>query len=220
MTGPRILLITLGALYAAFVLWYGGHGSPMTKAESDALFAKIEERAKNEPKRDGGKLLDELRTVAAADDGNEFFMVNLIRYRPKAVYPPGFNFDEDALAADRRYNEAIVPYLLKHGGVPVFLAEPEGRFIDEPNDPEWHRVAIVRYRSRRDFLEMVADIAGQNVGVHKWASIEKTQVFPTRTRFSFVSVRMFVGVQLALLGLLVHAILKRAVPGYRPKAAA
>jgi hypothetical protein len=223
ITGPRILLAALAALYLAFLAWYGGRGAPMTPEETDRIFATIAERAKHEPKNESipdGKLREELRRLAASDDGNEFFMLNLIRYRPKAVYPAGFSYDDDARAADRRYSKAIIPYLLRHGGLPAYIGEPEGRFLDEAGDPEWHRVVLVRYRSRRDMLEMVADLAGQNVAVHKWASIEKTQVFPTRAEFSFISVRMFVGVQLALLGLLLHAILKRVVPGYRPKAPA
>lgn len=208
-TGPRILVAALVVIYAVFLIWYGGHGTPLTPEETDRLFAGIAERAKNEPNPDG-RIREELRTLAASDDGNEFYMLNLIRYRPKALYPAGSGYGEDALEADARYNRAIAPYLLRHGGVPVFIGEPQGRFLDEAGDPVWQRVAIVRYRSRRDLLEMVIDLAGQNVAVHKWASIEKTQVFPVRPIFSLIFVRGPVAALLVLLGLLLHVGLRRA----------
>lgn len=210
MTGPRVLAAALLALWAAFVLWYGGRGAPLTPAETDALFARIAERASQEPNPDG-HLRDHLRALAAQDDGNEFFMLNLIRYRPQAQYPPGHDYPGTALDADARYSRAIIPRLLRHGGVPVFLGTVQGRFLDEPGDTvDWQRVVLVRYRSRRDLLEMVAELAGRDVAVHKWASIEKTQVFPVAPLFSFVAVRGTVAALLLGLGLALHLALRRA----------
>jgi hypothetical protein len=215
--GSRILIAVLAAIYVAFVVWYGGRGTPLTPEESDRLFERIAERAKSEPNTDP-RVREELRQLVASDDGNEFFMVNLIRFRPKALYPQGFSYGDDPLEADARYNRAIVPHLLRHGGVPVFLGKPQGRFIDEAGDPEWQRVAIVRYRSRRDLLEMIVDLAGQGVAVHKWASIEKTQVFPVQSPFSLIFVRGLVAVVIVLFGLLLHVALKGGLrgSGFRP----
>lgn len=207
--GAVVVAAGLLALYGAFVVWYGGRGTPLTPAEADALLATIAARAAGEPNPDG-RLHDELRALAASDDGNEFLMLNLIRFRARAQYPPGHDYAGDARDADARYSRAIIPYLLRHGGVPVFLGEVQGRFIDAAGDPEWQRVALVRYRSRRDLLEMVAELAGHNVAVHKWASIEKTQVFPVKPLLSFMLVRGFVAALLAGLGLALHFMLRRA----------
>ena len=217
ITGPRVLAAALLALYGAFVLWYGGHGEPLTPAEAEALLARIAERAGNEPNPDG-HLRDHLRALAAQDDGDEFYMLNLIRYRPQARYPAGHDYPGTALDADARYSRAIIPYLLKHGGVPLLLGEVQGRFLDEPGDTvDWQRVALVRYRSRRDLLEMIADLAGRDVAVHKWASIEQTQVFPVAPVFSFVAVRGAVAALLLGLGLVLHLALRRAA-WYRGRA--
>ncbi len=206
-----ILWIILAALFAAFACWYGGHGKPMTQAEIDAMFAKIAERAKSEPNTDP-RVREELHQLAASDDGNEFFMVNLIKYRAKAIYPDSYTgpHSDDPLQADALYNRAIAPYLFKHGNLPVFLGKPEGRFIDQEGDEQWDRVAIVRYRSRRDLLEMVADLAGQGVAVHKWASIERTQVFPTAAIFSFAFVRATFAAILFAIGVIIHVFVGRA----------
>src|SRR5262245_58485861 len=129
----KTLVAVLAAIYLAFILWYGGHGKPLTPEETDQFLTTIAARAKDDA-TPGGRIRDELRALAASDDGNEFYMLNLIRYRPKAVYPAGYSYSDDALEADARYNRAIAPYLLRHGGVPVFLGTPEGRFLDEAGD--------------------------------------------------------------------------------------
>ncbi len=202
--------IVLAIIFSAFACWYGGHGKPMTQAESDALFAHIAEGAKNEPSSDP-RLRDELHQLASSDDGNEFFMVNLIKYRTKALYPDNYTGPraDDPLEADALYNRAIAPYLLKHCNFPVFLGKPEGRFIDEAGDMQWDRVAIVRYRSRRDLLEMVGDLVGQGVAVHKWASIEKTQVFPTASLFTFAFARGIFAAILFVIGVALHVLIGR-----------
>lgn len=207
--GSKILAGGFAALYIAFLAWYGGHGTPLTPAERDAIFARIDAQAAKEPLRNG-KLREELQRIVEHDDGNEFFMLNLIRYREKAAYPAGYAYGDDSHEADTRYNKAIAPYLIRHAAHPIFLGDAAGRFIDEAGDTEWQRVAIVRYRSRRDMLEMVAELAGRDVAVHKWASIEKTQVFPTNVLFSFAFVRGSIAALLAVIAFTLHFALRRA----------
>lgn len=203
-----IVIGTLAVLYALFLWWYGGRGTPMTPQEADQMIAEIARRGINDTDG-GGHLLDELRQLAASDDGNEFYMVNLIVFRQKAQYPPGSTYGDDPLEADARYNRALAPILLRHAGVPLFLGKVQGRFIDQPGDTPWQRVAIVRYRSRRDLLLMVLDLVGKNVAPHKWASIEKTQVVPAGALFSLAFVRLMVAGVLALLGAAVLCIGRR-----------
>ena len=130
-------------------------------------------------------------------------MVNLIRYRAKAVYPPGWDYGDDPHAADTRYNRAVVPLLLKRACIPTFLGRSAGRFLAPEGVEHWDCVALVRYRSRRDFLDLCADLAKDRADIHKWAAIEKTQVFPVGVRFSLSVVRLVVAGILALLVLLV-----------------
>lgn len=212
ITGPRILVAALVLLYAGFLAWYDADGGVLSDADLDAYFAQIRERTGTSAGEGHGqeRLFEELRRLAASDDGDEFYMLNLIDFREQAQYPPGSSFDGSALDADARYNRAIVPVLLKHGGHPLFLGDPMGRFLDEPGDhTAWERVALVRYRSRRDLIEMVVELAGAGIGVHKWASIEKTQVFPNKPVFSLFFVRAPVALLLAALGGLLHLLLRR-----------
>jgi len=213
LTGPRLLAAAFAILYGLFLFWYGGRGAPLTPSEVDALLAEVQRNAGGEGSADSEMLLA-LRRVGEADDGREFYMLNLMRHREKAVYPDGLDYDYDVQAAEQRYASGILPRLLKRAALPVFVGTPTGLFLQPQGADVWDQVGIVRYRSRRDFLEMVAEPGMSAVGVHKWASLEKTQVFPVRPMLSLIWLRGTAAVLLALLGGALHLVLRR-IPGYR-----
>jgi hypothetical protein len=146
--------------------------------------------------------------LLAKDDGQEFVMQNLVRYRPKALYPAGYSYSDDARAADRRYGKAIILPLLRQGSLPIFIARRSGSFIEPEGADVWHYVAMVRYRSRRDFLRFALAIQQQDIAVHKWAALEKTHVFPVKPLVSLMLVRSSVAGLLALLGAILFALLR------------
>ena len=216
--GPMILTVVLAVVYAGFWVWYGGSGKAMDQAEIDQRIAALAETTRAKGGTPDEHVLASIRSLGASDDGDEYYMVNLIKYREKALYPPELQsvYGDDARAADARYSAKIVPLVLKHGGVPVLVTEYAGRFLHPEGASDWDVVAMVRYRSRRDMLAMMQDIASspEDVAVHKWASIERTQVFPVKPRFDFVMVRLSVFMALVVLGVILHLILG-FIPGYR-----
>jgi hypothetical protein len=106
----------------------------MSPAEVDALLERVRRNAEAAGAPFATDLLSSLREVAKDDDGREFVMVNLIRYRTKAVYPPGWDYGDDPHAADARYNRAVIPLLLKRACIPIFLGRSAGRFLDPEGD--------------------------------------------------------------------------------------
>jgi hypothetical protein len=200
---PVIVLVCCSLLYVVFLIWYGGRSSPMSAAEVDTVLERIRRNAEAAGVPFATDLMGSLREVAKDDDGREFVMVNLIRYRIKAVYPPGWDYGDDPHAADARYNRAVVPLLLKRACIPFFLGRTAGRFLASSGSEPWDCVALVRYRSRRDFLGLCADLAKDRADVHKWAAIEATQVFPVDARLSLVMIRVVIGLALGLVVLLV-----------------
>lgn len=194
--GSWVPVLLPAVLYGVFLWWYGGRGTPLDAGEIDAGMRTLAEEAGS----DQQELLDQVRALLEHDDGREFVMVNLVRYRPKALYPPGLAFGDDPRVADRRYGRAILPILLRCGSIPVFIARRAGRFIEPPLADAWHYVAMVRYRSRRDFLRFAIAIEQRNITMHKWAALEKTHVFPLQPLASLVLVRTAVAVVLALAG--------------------
>lgn len=186
-----VVVLVCGSLaYLLFLLWYGGRGRPISAGEVDSLLERVRRNAAASGTPSEPDLLSSLHEVARGDDGREFVMVNLIRYRSKAVYPPGWEYGDDPHEADARYNRAIIPLLLKRACIPIFLGRSVGRFLAPDGAVLWDSVALVRYRSRRDFLGMCADLARDRSDIHKWAAIEKTQVFPVEVRFSLTVIRL------------------------------
>ena len=194
--------LPLVALYALFLAWYRGSGKPLTREEIDYFVSELRKRASDEL---GMSELADVERFAQGDDGREFIMHNNIRYRSAAAYPPGYDFGPDARAADRRYGKAILPHLLRYGNLPVFIGTRSGSFVEPPGIDRWDVVAMVRYRSRRDFLRFALAITSHRITVHKWAAIENTQIFPVRPLVSLVFVRGAVGALLAVVGLVLAA---------------
>jgi len=127
-------------------------------------------------------------------------MQNLVRYRPKALYPPGYDYGDDPRAADRRYGKAVIGPLLRNGSLILFIAKRTGTFIEPEGADAWHYVAMVRYRSRRDFLRFALATQRDDIFVHKWAALEKTHVFPVKPLISLFPVRFIAASALALVG--------------------
>jgi hypothetical protein len=182
-----------------FLIWYGGRGSPMTSDEVEALLERVRRNAEAAAAPIAPDLLASIREVSKHDNGREFVMVNLIRFRTKAVYPPGWDYGDDPHAADARYNRAVVPLLLKRACIPVFLGRSAGKFLAPQGTEPWDCVALVRYRSRRDFLGLCADLAKDRADVHKWAAIEATQVFPVDVRLSLIMIRVAIALALVVV---------------------
>ncbi len=198
MSKTLILVLTLLALYALFLWWYGGRGKPLSQAEIVEF-----ERLLGQLSRDtqGQSTSELVRQFAANDDGCEFVMHNLVRYRAKALYPPGHAYGDSARDADKRYGRAVLLPLLRCGAMPIFLARCAGRFVGPEGAAPWNYVAMVRYRSRRDFLRFAVAIESQDIAIHKWAAIEETHITPLQPLASLIFVRAAVGGVFALIGL-------------------
>ena len=198
MSKTLILVLTLLALYALFLWWYGGRGKPLSQAEIVEF-----ERLLGQLSRDtqGQSTSELVRQFAANDDGCEFVMHNLVRYRAKALYPPGHAYGDSARDADKRYGRAVLLPLLRCGAMPIFLARCAGRFVGPEGAAPWNYVAMVRYRSRRDFLRFAVAIESQDIAIHKWAAIEETHITPLKPLASLIFVRAAVGGVFALIGL-------------------
>ena len=208
LTGPLILGIVFVLLYVAFLFWFGGKSRPLSQAEVDALLAEMQRRAgKKAQTEESSPILKQFRDLTKNDDGREYYMVNLQKFRKKAFYPAGSQYNDDPMAANDRYNRAIIPLLFKHGGFPVFDGVVKGRFIHPNAADDWDHVAMARYRSRRDMMKMAIEIAGKGIDVHKWAALEKTQVFPVKPLVNLMFTRAIVAVFLCVMAIVLHLFL-------------
>ena len=110
--------------------------------------------------------------ATAPDDDGPVWMVNLMRYRDRAVYPDGRTTDLTGREADDRY-APFGPFRTV-GAELVFLSDVEAQLVGD--DQVWDRVAVVRYPSRRAFLDMQALPEYAELHVHKEAGMASTFV--------------------------------------------
>lgn len=118
--------------------------------------------------------LDYATTLAStpAEADGPVWMINLMKYRERADYgsdTTGAAADISGREADDRY--APLESIAGVGAEIVFLAEVETQLIGAP---VWDRVAIVKYPTRRAFIEMQARPDFQAKHVHKDAGMERT----------------------------------------------
>ena len=112
-----------------------------------------------------------LATVGPEDDG-PIWMVNLMRYRDRAVYADGRASDLTGRQADDRY-APFGPFRTV-GAELVLLSDVEAHFLGEVR--EWDRIAVVRYPTRQSFLAMQALPEYVELHEHKDAGMASTFV--------------------------------------------
>jgi hypothetical protein len=192
-------------LYAAFLSWYDGLAGPLAADEIDAYLERFQAGSQVDAQR-----LAAVRSFLEADDGDEFFMVNLIRLHPQPVTEPGSGARKPAAEVLEGYTGHFMPALFARAGHPAFVARGAGSYLEhwgvEP-DPGWSVAGVIRYRSRRDLMELATDPAFEPAHAYKIAAMPSTFAFPATPALFFVGPRVWVALFLALLAAGVHAAL-------------
>ena len=206
----KIFYGVLVAIYALWFVWYGGSGQPMTQAQVDEYIEIYKSKSHSDPVSQQ-ETLTLIERLAACDTGNEYLMVNLIRYRDKAKYPADSVWanETDALAADARYSQGVVVELLKRGGIPLLKGNTIGVFMIDADWHDWDDFAVVRYRSAEDMLDMMIGMADTGLAEHKYASIEQTHVFPIEPVISLFFVRSLLALLLFATAMVVRGVVLR-----------
>jgi hypothetical protein len=198
-----LLWIWIGALvlYGVFELWYGNWSGPLSRKEIDDYMARIEAGSENlDPQRRAT-----VRRFLEADDGGEFFMANLVRFPSEPVTDPRTGEPRPAAQVLRGYTDRFMPALLRRAGHPVFVGRAAGGYVEhwgvEP-DPGWSMVGVLRYRSRRDMIELATAPAFAPAHAFKIAAMSHTLAFPLAPGFSVLGPRVWLALLLGLLAAL------------------
>jgi hypothetical protein len=200
------IAIWVGALlaYLAFRLWYDGSRKPLTPREVEEYTRLLEKRA------DVDALdLAVMRKFLEEDDGKDFIMVNLLQFNPSPIRHPDTGQDAQAAAVLQEYFRPFMGQVMRRAGHPVLSTRAVGGYLDAwntPPDPGWHAAGLVRYRSRRDCIELsLASEGFQALHKYKVAALKQTFAFPSRTHMSFyASPRVTVALVLALASALLQ----------------
>lgn len=113
----------------------------------------------------------QMAATAAPDDG-PVWMVNLMSYRAQADYADGRESAISGRTADDLYSP--VEILSDIGADPVFFGDVEQQLVGSA--PIWDRVAVVKYPTRRSFIDMQSRPDFQDAHQHKDAGMAETIV--------------------------------------------
>lgn len=167
--------LAFALIFAAFWAWQspGSVRGALTPAEVDRYLSAVEKLAF--PPEEKPEVMKRLRAWALADDGKPFYMLNLMRYHEQVRrFAGAIDFAGTPQEANRRYEEAAIPLLADSGSYPVFASETREKnlFEHQPALDDWERVLVMRYTSRRAFLDLLTHPDYAKVVAYKFMALQ------------------------------------------------
>ena len=98
-------------------------------------------------------------------------MVNLLRYKDKALYQDGRDTNLTGEEAYGLYAKEVINFVEKYGGEFIFAGKVNRLMLGEVEDL-WDAVAIAKYPNRKAMLDMTMDTEYQKIHVHRDAGLE------------------------------------------------
>jgi hypothetical protein len=184
--------ITLLLLYGAFWFWYTPSGSPLSDEEIEAYLSRI----------DSAEGRARIESFAREDTGRSFYMLNALDLDESPESIDGALAGADSQQLMDLYMEHMLPALLARASHPTFFGVTVGKSVEVvgiENAETWDRGALVRYRSRRDLLDIVTNPDFRGRHHFKVAALEKTIAYPIETPFFPGDLRLLLGLVAALL---------------------
>ena len=181
-----VIWIIALSLYALFWLWYCGVKGRLSKHEVEIFISSFEAKGLSE------SALLNIREFLEQDDGREFFMVNLLE-----IKSPKRESQKLLMGYFKKFMSGMIP----RGGHPLFMAKAAAKNIENLNcehADDWSSVGIIRYRSRRDFAQIVLKTFGSEHHSDKLLSLKKTLAFPSTTTLFFGSPKIIIALVLGL----------------------
>ena len=179
--------------YVVFWFWYVGFQKKVTPQEVAATLSIFEHDDTWTATQK-----EHLRNFLLDDDGKDFVMVNLLHLKsPK----------KESLEKLNTYQKIFLGSLLRKAGHPVMIARAASGNVENvacDHADDWSAAGMIRYRSRRDLMNILpATIGSEHHGL-KLESLEKTFAFPASPWFMFGGPRIVVALGIALLAALIH----------------
>jgi len=177
MTRTRWIWLVSVGLYAAFFSWYTSFGGPLTDEEIAHYMARVESR---EPAPSPERVAM-MRRFMEEDTGDDFVMVNVIDKYETPLQIEGVEPGESSDAVLAKYMAYMYPALFARACHPVLYGQAANSAMDLMNAEgmeQWTNGAGMRYRSRRDLLEIATDPAFSGSHEFKVAAMRKTIAFP------------------------------------------
>ena len=198
-----VLWGVLTAIWLAFFGWYTSFGGPLSEDEIEGYVAVMEARGQS-PDR-----IALIREFLESDTGDDFVIVNVIEFHDDPGPVPGVPEGIDAAGILDRYMEYMWPALLGRACHPVVFGQAAAAPLDLfgiEGAEHWSQAGLMRYRSRRDMMEIATNPAFADAHVYKVAAMAKTIAFPIDPWGQMGDPRILLLLLFAIVGLLVERI--------------
>jgi len=199
MTVTKWTWLVIAVIYIAFFSWYTSFKGPLTQVEIGNYLALFEARGPDVSAED----LANIRTFMEEDTGDDFVMINVIQVYETPLQIDGVEPGETTDDVLAKYMEYMLPAMLSRASHPVFRGPAVSRAMDIMNADgmeTWSTAAGVRYRSRRDLLEIGANPAFAGRHEFKVAAMAKTIAFPVDPFNYLGDPRLVLALLLGLIG--------------------
>ena len=197
MTPVRWTWTVVTAIYLAFFSWYTSFGGPLTTEEIEH-YMSLFESADIDPKR-----RQLLRDFMESDTGDDFVMINVIDMYEVPLQIEGVEPGESGQDVLGKYMAYMYPALFARASHPVLFgsaAAPAMDLMNAPGMENWSTGAGMRYRSRRDMLEISTNPAFSGSHEFKVAAMRKTIAYPIDPWFQLGDPRLVLALLLGLIG--------------------
>ena len=167
--------------YVFFFIWYTNLSGPLNDKEIKFFMKVISERAVNDEQR-----IERLRKFMEEDDGKDFFMVNFLDYNDAPETMPATGKGASSSNLMNYYMEYMYPEMFKRASHPVFFSNvffPAMDIVSAEGMEDWDNVALVRYRSRKDMLQIGLNPIFDERHPYKIEALDKTIAIPVETPF-------------------------------------
>ena len=186
--------------YVFFFIWYTNLSGPLNDKEIKFFMKVISERAVNDEQR-----IERLRKFMEEDDGKDFFMVNFLDYNDTPETMPATGKGASSSNLMNYYMEYMYPEMFKRASHPVFFSDvffPAMDIVSAEGMEDWDNVALVRYRSRKDMLQIGLNPIFDERHPYKIEALDKTIAIPVETPF-FNDLRLILFILFLTLGLFI-----------------
>lgn len=195
----RLLAYGLPALaYLIFFCWYTSFSGPLTETEIDRYVGMLRANGASEAR------ISQVTQFMREDTGDDFVMLNTL---DMADHPPdlpatGHSATPDALMD--HYMEFMYPELFARASHPIFFGDVvfgplDTVAVDQP--PAWDRAALMRYRSRRDMMEISTNPAFSARHDYKAGALDRTLAYPVEASINPADPRFLFAMILLLIAL-------------------
>ena len=205
-------------IYCTFFVWYTDLGGKLNSNEIATYLVKMQDNietvgfsspAEKEKAKKQGAIIEEFMRE---DSGRQFFVVNNIDMSDNPQDVEGAQPGEDADQLMGRYMEHMYAELFKRACHPVFMGNAVSQAIDVvgiENADSWDSAALMRYKSRRAFMEIVSNPKMRGKHEFKIAALNKTIAYPVETVVYLSDPRLLLGFILLIIGLILQLRIKK-----------